>query len=110
MKYYSELTNTLYDSEQALTEAETELKKIEERKRAEEKLKKETRAKRAKEVEEALKVANEAQTKAITLLKAFIKDYGYFHASYTTDDVDNNLVSSKVSDTFSDLLNTFLKF
>lgn len=108
MKFYSEITNKLYDSEKALVEAETAIKKAEEQKKLIEKEKREKRSARAKEVEDALKVANEAQAKAVALLKAFTKDYGYFHASYSNDDIENKLIASKVSDTFTDLLNTFL--
>ena len=110
MKFYSELTKQLYDSEKALMKAEAELKETEEKKRTEEKIKKEARAKRAKEVDEALKAANEAQTKAISLLKDFIRDYGYFHTSFSTNDVENKMIASKASDTSADLLDTFLRF
>lgn len=68
MKYYSEKTQKLYNSEDELKKAETALIKQE----AEEKAKRETRAKRAKEVEEAY-------LKYKKLLESFIKDYGNFH-------------------------------
>lgn len=67
-----------------------------------EKIKKETRARRAKEVEEAIKTANEAQTKANKLLRDFTKDYGYFHMSYSSEDANKESVN------FFDLLNSFL--
>lgn len=67
MKYYSELTKKIYDSENELLEAEKALTES-----------KDKRAARAKEVEEALKVAREAQKKANDLLSAFVKDYGSF--------------------------------
>ena len=45
----------------------------------------ETRANRAKEVETAIKVADEARETANKLLNNFVKDYGSFHYSYTTE-------------------------
>jgi len=70
MKYYSEKTQKLYNSEEALIKAEAALNKAQE----EEKAKKEVRAKRAKEVQEAFDNYKK-------LLKDFIKDYGYFHTT-----------------------------
>jgi len=68
MKYYSEKTQKLYNSEEELTKAENALVKVE----AEEKAKKEARGKRAKEVVEAYENYEK-------LLKDFLKDYGNFH-------------------------------
>ena len=110
MKYYSEMLNKLYNYEKELMDAEAEVKKAEAEKIKAEKTKKEERAKRAKEVETALKTANEAQAKAVKLLKDFTNDYGYFHTSYTTNDVKNKestFNGDEVND-FFDLLYTFL--
>ena len=108
MKFYSEITKQLYDSENQLKLAEEKVKKAEAEKLAAEKAKKEARATRAKEVEKALKDANEAQEKAIQLLKDFTKDYGYFHMSYSTDDAEK--VTKKTDNfDFFDLLNSFLQ-
>ena len=87
MKYYSETLHRIFDTEAELVKMEAEVKKKEEEKARAEKVKTEARAKRAKEVELALKKANEAQKEAMILLKEFTKDYGYFHYSYTDDDV-----------------------
>lgn len=103
MKFYSEVTQRLYNSEQELVKAEAEVKKAEAERINAEKLKKEARAKKAKEVEDALKVANEAQAKAIKLLKDFTREYGYFHTSYTIEDTEKKDASS-----FFDLLADFL--
>lgn len=81
MKYYSEITKKLYDTKDECTEAEIEATKA-----------KADRATRAKEVEEALKVAKEANKKAQTLLDAFVKDYGSFKT--TIKDPDNNGVTN----------------
>ena len=87
MKFYSEVTKKLYDSEKELTDAEAKIKEAEAKKAEAEKVKKAARTTKAKEVEAALKAANEAQKKAIKLLKDFTNEYGYFHTSYTLDDI-----------------------
>ena len=103
MKYYSEVLNKLFNSEEELNKAEVAKREEEAAKAIAEKNKKEARAKRAKEVEEALKAANEAQSKAIKLLKEFTKDFGYYHTSYSVkDDVNTDF------DDFFDILHTFL--
>ena len=86
MKYYSEITKKLYDTEEEIKKAEENLKKMEAIKEAQEKKKKAERATRAKEVEDAFKAATEAKNKANKLLSDFAKDYGYFHMSYTNND------------------------
>lgn len=106
MKYYSETLNELFDTEKDLIEAETRKKDEEAKKLAAEKAKKETRAKRAKEVEEALKFANEAQIDAIKLLKEFTKDYGYFHTSYSINDAKKK--ENRINTSFFDILTDFL--
>ena len=90
MKFYSELTKKLYDTQEELTKAEVEVTKS-----------KADRAERAKEVNEALKVASEAQKKANKLLSDFVKDYGSFKTTLTDEDVD-------VKDTFWNIFDKFL--
>lgn len=122
MKYYSEITKKLYNTEKDLTFAEAEAKaleakKIEEQKKKEaaEQAKKAERATRAKEVEKALKELNEAQANALKLLKQFTKDYGYFHMSLSPtkenevlkEDTFTN--TAEFADDFLNLLNSFLK-
>ena len=75
MKYYSEKTRKLYNSEVELKDAEKDLNK----KEAEEKAKREERGARAKEVEEAYKNYKK-------LLDAFIKDYGSYHMTLNQSD------------------------
>lgn len=70
MKYYSDKTKKLYDTEKDLHDAEKALVKRE----AEEKAKREERSARAKEVEDAY-------NKYVELLNAFLKDYGHFHTT-----------------------------
>lgn len=106
MKYYSETLNELFDTEKDLIEAETRKRDEETKKLAAEKAQKEARAKRAKEVEEALKIANDAQVNAINLLKEFTKDYGYFHTSYSINDAEKK--GNKINPSFFDILTDFL--
>jgi len=108
MKFYSEVTKQLYNTEKELIEAETKIKNAEAEKEAAEKAKKAERAVRAKEVENALKEANAAQAKAIKLLKSFTKDYGYFHTSYSIEDTDK-INEKKENLSFFDLLDSFLR-
>lgn len=107
MKFYSEITKKLYDTEKELVKAENEIKVKEIAAKEAEIKKKAERKNRAKEVEEALKVANDAQNKAIQLLKDFTRDYGYFHISYTKDDVKSD--KSDKTDFFS-IINDFISF
>lgn len=72
MKYYSDKTRKLYDTEEDLLKAEELLAQ----KEIEEKKKMESRKSRAKEVEDAYK-------HYLDLLDKFIKDYGSFHTTLT---------------------------
>ena len=75
MKYYSEKLKKLFDDTESLEKAEKE----QEEKYALELKKKEERATRAKEVDDAYK-------NYLKLLRAFVKDYGSYHFSYTNED------------------------
>lgn len=79
MKYYSEETKKLYETEEALKAAEQAIINARQEK---EKLKQQ-RSERAKEVEDAFKAVEEAQKHAYELLNAFTKDYGSFHMSWS---------------------------
>lgn len=70
MKYYSEKTKRMYDTEKDLVTAEKELEIAE----AEKQKMIEKRKERAEEVEAAFEKANE-------LLGKFIEDYGSFHTT-----------------------------
>lgn len=78
MKYFSEITNSVYDTEQELIEAEELVAKEEEKKE----IAKKERADRAKEIDEAIKVAAEAQKKVDELIDEFVRDYGSYHATF----------------------------
>lgn len=82
MKYYSEMTDKVYETQEECEKAEEAL--VAKQKAEEEKqlaLKNEREA-RSKEVVEAFKKAREAEAEAQKLLKEFVKDYGSFHISY----------------------------
>lgn len=83
MKYYSEKTDKLYDSEEALVAAENKLLEEQKRKQA----LKDERAARAKEVEDAIEHANQ-------LMSKFVEDYGSFH---TTVNPTNNWLNTLLS-------------
>lgn len=97
MKYYSDVTNTLYDSEKACLEAEFKVKEKENRekilreraareaKEKQEKLAAERKT-RAAEVDEARKAMVAAQSKYREVLEAFVRDYGTYHLSLNGED------------------------
>lgn len=93
MKYYSDLTKKLYETEKDLQKAEIELTKS-----------KADRAEKAKEVTEAIKAANEASKKANEMLSAFVKEYGSFKTTLTDKDVD----ASFARDNFWNVIDRFL--
>nr|DAU15600.1 MAG TPA: hypothetical protein [Caudoviricetes sp.] len=101
MKYYSEMTNEVYETKEECEKVEKALvakKQAEEEKQLA--LKNEREA-RSKEVVEAFKEAREAETKAQKLLNKFVKDYGSFHISYNG--------KSSIPSMF-DILNDFFLF
>lgn len=71
MKYYSELTKKLYNTQKELDDAENILKEKERDS--------EERKKRAFEVEEARKAMNAAASDYQKKLNSFLKDFGSFH-------------------------------
>lgn len=77
MKYYSEVTNKVYDTPEELEVAEKEVLEAEAQKK--ERIAK--RTERAKEVENAYAKAAEAQREANEILENFLKDYGSFHTT-----------------------------
>lgn len=103
MKFFSEVTNRVYDSVDALNAAE---KKVADEKRAREEAeakKKATREARAKEVEAALELASKSRSDALEKLNAFVKDYGAFHTSIKN--VDSLFGSENALSTLFDLFN-----
>ena len=88
MKFYSEQLKKLFDTPEELLAAEEKVnaaKRAEEEKKAQLKTQRETRA---KEVEEAIRQAQEDQKKAnasnkhaADVLNAFVKDFGAYHTT-----------------------------
>lgn len=80
MKYYSEKTQKLYESEEELKQGELEFdsKELEIQKRKEE------RSQAAKVVEDAFKRVEEAQKTANSELNAFVKKYGSYHKTISS--------------------------
>ena len=86
MKFYSEKLNKVYDTEQACVEAESAHDKAIAEAEAKKKALVEERATRAKEVEDLYKAAVEAKKAYDEKLRAFLKDYGSFHATFKNVD------------------------
>ena len=105
MKYFSDVTKKVYDTVDELNNEETKI--IEARKAQEAAVaeKKAQREARAKEVEEAIKVALDAQKVANDKLQAFCKDYGTFHTSLKNADTILGL-----NDPFRNFFKTFWGF
>ena len=96
MKYYSDVTRKLYETAEELNKAETAVVKAEqerkaalEKKQAEQAKLKEQRAARAQEVTEAIRVRDEAQKKVNELINNFVKDYGSYHYTWSSDFIDD---------------------
>ena len=93
MKYYSELTKKVYDTEEQLVEAEHKLALVNEEKDKKAAQKKED----AKKVTDAFKNAQDMYENYHTAFKVyldlrnkFIEKYGYWHATYTNVDGDDD--------------------
>lgn len=98
MKYYSELTNKIYETEDLLKEAEKahndslmEKKKLEEERKAD-----------YNKVKEAYKLAEEQKKVADELLQSFLKKYKGVHE---TTDKNKFLQTQQYMDSQKDLIN-----
>lgn len=127
MQYYSDITEKLYESIEALENAEKEVaeqKAQEEAKIAEEKAKKEAlskeRGERAKVVEEAIVELTELRKECSAkirekeksvrdLIDDFVKDYGSFHYSYRSGDDMPTVSLSKYAKHFNSLFDEFFQ-
>lgn len=85
MLYYSEVLDKKFKSEEECVQAEA--KYAEEQKAAKEKAEALSRERkdRAKEVEDAYAAAITAQKEYRKLLNQFVKDFGSFHMTFSTD-------------------------
>jgi len=113
MKFYSELTKKLYDSQADLQTAEENLKNAEAIKKKKDMEAKLKRAEDVKKVNQALAEEKEAQRKANKALQDFVKKYGYFHTSFTLNDAEakavrDNVINSSLG-SLLDLLASFVE-
>lgn len=109
MKFYSEITKKLYDTEADLNDAENAIKKAECEKKARETKLKNERAARAKVVDAAFEdyrkakeIAKKKYSNANALLDAFVKDYGNYHVSIS----EKNKRADDFDELFSELINS----
>jgi len=92
MKYYSDLLKKFYDNEKDCLEAEKAQKaKLEQEEKSKKELA-EKRKLRAKEVEDAYKAVQEASKNYAKLRNEFVKDYGSFHMTFTSEDDNWNSI------------------
>lgn len=102
MKFYSETTKMFYPTFKECEAAEKEAEKQKKEEKAKkEKLSAERKA-RANEITEALKKVYEDCNKYQNLVKDFVKDYGSYHYSITTDNYNDSPLGFSWIDFFSD--------
>lgn len=102
MKFYSETTKMFYPTFKECEAAEKEAEKQKKEEKAKkDKLSAERKA-RANEITEALNVVKEDYNEYRNLVKYFVKDYGSYHYSITTDNYDDNPLSHSWIDFFND--------
>ena len=94
MKYYSEITKNLYDSQDVLVEAENKIKIERIKKEAAEREAKEARANDAKKVDEAWKNLTEARKAYQEALTEFCKKHGAYHKTLTEKDLPDSSFSN----------------
>lgn len=98
MKYYSDLTQKIYETEEDLKKAEKELNE----KLSLQKKKDEARKQDYQKVVEAYDIANKKREEADALLDAFLKKYGRVHG---TTDQKQFVDAKKYMDSQKDLIN-----
>lgn len=86
-RFYSDVTNRLYDSMADLEGAEKSFIEAEEEKKRKEQKKADERKARAQEVEELRKSYIDARKSYIDALQHFCDDYGTFHTSVSSDNL-----------------------
>ena len=96
MKYYSDVTKKFYNDVKVLEADEAAVVKAEEERKAElikkqeaDKKLKEQRAARADEITQAIKERDAAQKKVNELINKFIKDYGSYHYTWSSELIDD---------------------
>ena len=103
MRILSDKTNKYYATVEECLAAEKAFDEAEAKKKAEAEKLNATRKERANEVEKAYKESLDAYKHYRVLLDAFVKDFGSFHMTVHTGDLNP-------FDSFSHLINDFLKF
>ena len=103
MRILSDKTNKYYATVEECLAAEKAFDEAEAKKKAEAEKLNATRKERANEVEKAYKESLDAYKHYRTLLDAFVKDFGSFHMTVHTGDLNH-------FDSFSHLFNDFFKF
>lgn len=107
MKFYSETTKMFYPTFKECEAAEKEAEKQKKEEKAKkEKLSAERKA-RANEITEALNKVKEDYNAYRSLVKDFVRDYGSYHYSITTDNYDDNPLSHSWIDFFNDFFDRF---
>ena len=91
MKYYAEKLGKYYDSVEDCEAAEKEYEEKLAAKKKQKEEKSKERKLRANEVQDAFTAYKEAEKTYYKLRNAFIKDYGYYHATYSSTDETPNL-------------------
>lgn len=86
-RYYSDITNKLYDSMDDLEKAEKKTIAEREEKKAKEQKKADERKARAQEVDDLRKTYVDARKAYTEALENFCKDYGTYHTSISTDNL-----------------------
>lgn len=106
MKIYSEVTKKFYPTVNECEAAEEEAEKRKKEEQAEKERLSTERKIRAQEITKALDIVKEDYSNYRDLVKAFVKDYGSYHYSITTDDYDSPLGRSWI-DFFNDFFDRF---
>lgn len=86
-RYYSDITNKLYDSMDDLEKAEKKTIAEREEKKAKEQKRADERKARAQEVDDLRKAYVDARKAYSEALEKFCKDYGTYHTSISTDNL-----------------------
>lgn len=107
MKYYSEELKKTFDTEEECVAAEKEYLQAIEDEKAKALQLKEEKTTRAKEVQTAYEDWIEAEKKYKSLRNDFIRDYGYFHATYSTSEDLNDFDIKKMVDELFNLRRLF---
>lgn len=86
-RYYSDITNKLYDSMSDLEKAEKKTIAEQEEKKAKEQKRADERKARAREIDELQKTYVDARKAYTEALEKFCNDYGTFHTSISSDNL-----------------------